>query len=115
MRKLLWIAGIVAGTLAGLTLIRRRRIARIETVDSENVRPVQGGKFVQTRSGRVHCVDVGEGKPVLLFHGSGRSTADWQEGVVDLLSRHHRVIAFDYYGSGRSERNPEFTYGYGLW
>jgi pimeloyl-ACP methyl ester carboxylesterase len=49
------------------------------------------------------------------MHGSGRSIADWQEGTIALLAKHHRVIAFDYFGSGSSERNPSFTYGYDLW
>jgi pimeloyl-ACP methyl ester carboxylesterase len=115
VKTLICITGIAAGLLATLFLLGRRRIARVETIDSDSLTPAPLARFAQTRSGRVHCLDVGEGPPVLLFHGSGRSIADWQEGVVDLLAKRHRVIAFDYYGCGRSERNSRFTYGYGLW
>ena len=63
----------------------------------------------------LHYEDEGDGPAVLLIHGSGRSIADWREGVVERLALHHRVIAFDCYGFGFSERNPEFVYGYNLW
>lgn len=115
MKPIPWLVAGLAGALGVVFLVGRRRIARLETIDWDSVVPAQGAKFVQTRSGRVHCVDIGEGKPLLLFHGSGRSIADWQEGAVQLLSGGHRVIAFDHYGCGRSERNTRFTYGYDLW
>jgi 2-hydroxymuconate-semialdehyde hydrolase len=115
MRTILAFLAAMAGGFGILFVIGRQRIARVETSDSDGLVPAPGAKFVPTRSGRVHCLEVGDGTPVLLFHGSGRSIADWQEGVVNLIARHHRVIAFDYFGCGRSERNPRFTYGYGLW
>ena len=102
-------------TLGILYVLGRRAIGRMETVDWRDIAPRQGGRFVATRSGRVHCVEMGEGSAVLLFHGSGRSVADWLEGSMQALSKRRRVIAFDYYGCGCSERNPKFTYGYGLW
>jgi pimeloyl-ACP methyl ester carboxylesterase len=115
MKATPWLLASVAGGLGVLFLIGRRRTARVETIDCDSLVPAPGAGFVLTRSGRVHCLDAGEGKAVLLFHGSGRSMADWQEGVIGLLSERHRVIAFDYYGCGRSERNPRFAYGYDLW
>lgn len=71
--------------------------------------------FIDTRSGKVHILDVGEGDVILLVHGSGGSVADWQEGAADLLAESHRVIAFDTYGFGLSERNHPFEYGNALW
>ena len=114
MKWLPWIAGLAAACLAGLFVMGRRAFARIEDVDSETVSPASGAKFIQTRSGRVHYLDIGEGPPVILLHGSGRSIADWREGA-QLLSKQHRVIAFDFYGFGFSERNRHFSYGYDLW
>jgi pimeloyl-ACP methyl ester carboxylesterase len=105
----------LAALLGTLYAAGRIMIARVETVDASTLAPLPGAEFIQTRSGRVHCLDVGEGPPVLLMHGSGRSIVDWQQGVVQGLSRQHRVIAFDYYGNGFSERSPAFTYGYDLW
>jgi pimeloyl-ACP methyl ester carboxylesterase len=71
--------------------------------------------FLSTRSGSVHILDVGEGDVVLLVHGSGRSVADWQEGVADMLAASYRVVAFDSYGFGLSDRNHPFEYGNALW
>jgi pimeloyl-ACP methyl ester carboxylesterase len=47
----------------------------------------------------------GSGPPVLLLHGLGSSTRDW-EFQVPALARAHRVIAMDVRGHGRSERAP---------
>jgi 2-hydroxymuconate-semialdehyde hydrolase len=71
--------------------------------------------FLATRSGRVHILDVGEGPVVLLMHGTGRSVADWQEGLADRLAERHRVVGFDYYGHGLSDRAHGLRYGPALW
>jgi pimeloyl-ACP methyl ester carboxylesterase len=47
----------------------------------------------------------GSGPPVLLLHGLGSSTREW-EYQVPALARAHRVIAMDVRGHGRSERVP---------
>ncbi len=73
-------------------------------------------RFVKTRSGRVHVLDVGAGDPVfLLLHGTGRSVADWQEGLAERLAPRHRVIGIDYYGHGLSDRSHGGRYGIALW
>jgi pimeloyl-ACP methyl ester carboxylesterase len=71
--------------------------------------------FLSTRSGEVHLLDIGEGEVVLLIHGSGRSVADWQDGVAEKLAESNRVVAFDNYGFGLSERNHPGEYGNALW
>ncbi|MHA5047783.1 alpha/beta fold hydrolase [Streptomyces sp. SD15] len=43
----------------------------------------------------------GEGPPLLLLHGAGRTLADWT-AVAPLLVPHHRVLAVDLRGHGRS-------------
>ncbi|MFI0982401.1 alpha/beta fold hydrolase [Streptomyces sp. NPDC021093] len=43
----------------------------------------------------------GEGPALLLLHGAGRSRADWDD-VVPYLLPHHRVLAADLPGHGRS-------------
>jgi len=74
-----------------------------------------GSAFLATRSGRVHYLDEGAGPVLLLLHGSGRSLADWQEGTAQLLARRHRVVAFDYYGNGLSDRAHGWRCGSPLW
>ena len=63
----------------------------------------------------MHILDVGEGDVILLIHGSTGSIADWQESVVERLSESYRVVAFDSYGFGLSERSNSLEYGYDLW
>lgn len=43
----------------------------------------------------------GEGPPLLLLHGAGRSLADW-DAVVPLLTPYHRVVAADLPAHGHS-------------
>ncbi len=72
-------------------------------------------RFVETRSGRIHVYERGAGPVILVLHGSGRSVADWQEGFGDRLSQKHRVIGFDYFGHGLSDRAHGLSYGHRLW
>lgn len=71
--------------------------------------------FVQTSAGETHVLDVGEGDVILLIHGSTGSIGDWQEKVLDRLAQSYRVVAFDSFGFGLSERSDSFDYGYPLW
>jgi 2-hydroxymuconate-semialdehyde hydrolase len=115
MRILLGVICSLFVALVAFYLAGKRETAQVEIGDPTSIEPLPGGRLVETRSGRVHVVDVGQGPAILLLHGSGRSVADWQEGVIDRVSPRHRVVAFDFYGFGFSERNPRFTYGYNLW
>src|SRR5258708_20585844 len=45
----------------------------------------------------------GQGQPVVLIHGLGSSTRDWEEQVPE-FSRNYQVITFDLRGHGRSEK-----------
>ena len=74
-----------------------------------------GTSFLSTRSGETHILDIGEGEVILLIHGSTGSIADWQEKVAYPLAESNRVVAFDSYGFGLSERNDGFEYGHALW
>lgn len=101
--------------LASLFIAGKLSTSNLET-DSHAIAPLgPHTSFLSTRSGRVHVLDVGEGDVVLLAHGSGRSVADWQEGLADRLAIGHRVVAFDNYGFGLSDRNHPFGYGNALW
>jgi 2-hydroxymuconate-semialdehyde hydrolase len=89
---------------------------RLETVERAKAPSDGETNFVDTRSGRVHVLDLGESdEVVLLLHGTGRSVADWQEGFAEQLARTHRVIGIDYYGHGLSDRAHRFRYGIALW
>jgi len=55
------------------------------------------------------------GPPLVLVHGFGGSTEDFEDFVLEPLSRSHRAIAIDLYGFGWSERSDDFHYGWTLW
>ena len=52
---------------------------------------------------RIHYEDTGHGTPVVLVHGLGSSTRDW-EYQIPTLSQYHRVIAVDVRGHGLSDK-----------
>lgn len=55
---------------------------------------------------QLHYVDLGSGPAVVLIHGLAGDHTAWR-AQVDLLRRHHRVIAFDNRGAGRSSQADE--------
>lgn len=56
---------------------------------------------------RVAVHEVGEGDPPLvLIHGLGSDLRVWMHNLP-VLARHHRVVAFDLLGFGRSDKPPE--------
>jgi pimeloyl-ACP methyl ester carboxylesterase len=65
------------------------------------------GSFVTVDGHRVHLVDRGAGPALLLIHGFGGSTFDWEQHVLAPLTRSHRVIAVDLWGMGFSERRDD--------
>ena len=54
---------------------------------------------------RLHYEASGEGEPLLLIHGLGSSTRDW-ENQVPYFSEHYRVVTPDLRGHGRSDKPP---------
>lgn len=51
-------------------------------------------------------LDVGQGTPVVLIHGLAGDYSAWLT-QIDLLKQHHRVIAFDNRGAGKSTQIDE--------
>lgn len=60
-------------------------------------------KHVLASSVRLHYVEVGTGEPVLFVHGNPTWSYLWRNVLPD-VGRHHRAIAFDLPGFGRSEK-----------
>jgi pimeloyl-ACP methyl ester carboxylesterase len=55
---------------------------------------------------QLHYEEYGKGAPVLLVHGLGSSTRDWEYQIPELAA-HYRVIALDIRGHGRSDKPRE--------
>jgi pimeloyl-ACP methyl ester carboxylesterase len=116
--KILLVLSLALCITSGSLFVAGKLItSRLETVDDPRAVGSwgPGTSFLTTRSGEVHILDVGEGQVILLIHGSTGSVADWQEKVVERLAGSHRVVAFDSYGFGLSERDDSFEYGHALW
>lgn len=56
------------------------------------------------------AIDQGEGVPVVLLHGIGRTGQVWQHVVEKLVPRGRRVVAFDLLGFGASPKPGWLTY-----
>ena len=101
------------------TATARRRIARRLSGPSD-VRPAAGfvpdselfpfeSKWFESSVGRIHYIDEGHGRPLLLMHGN----PDWSflfRKMIPLLRDDFRVVAMDYPGFGMSD-HPD-GYGY---
>src|SRR3954452_21275400 len=88
-----------AATLAAMTLYNLYRTRR-----TEHEHPPLG-QFITVNGVRLHYIEKGEGPPVVLLHGNVVTAKDFNiSGVLDLIGRRHRVIAFDRLGFGHSER-----------
>ena len=64
------------------------------------------GRLIEVDEGvRLHCLERGSGRPVVLIHGNAVTLEDFKaSGVFAALSGTHRVIAFDRPGFGHSTR-----------
>jgi 2-hydroxymuconate-semialdehyde hydrolase len=116
MKTLLLVMLCVAMALLSLAAAGSFMNRALETVLRPDGPSDPETRFLKTRSGRVHILDLGKGDEViLLLHGTGRSVADWQEGLAAKLAEKYRVVAIDYYGHGLSDRGHPGRYGIALW
>jgi len=114
--RIFWIVLLcLAVAFAAAFVIGRFKMSARETTERAEAPLGPHARFIETRSGRIHMMDQGAGPVVLLIHGTGRSIADWQEGLADRLAANYRVIAMDYYGHGLSDRAHGISYGHVLW
>jgi len=92
---LLWAA---AGLAASWLFVQ----ARSRQVEREH--PPEG-KFVTVDGVRLHYLERGEGPVLVLLHGNGVYSKDFElSGLLGMAASHYRVIAFDRPGFGYSER-----------
>jgi pimeloyl-ACP methyl ester carboxylesterase len=107
---------LVVIVLAGLVLVGGPLAIRWREPDDGAMLPADvPGRLVDVRGRRVHVVERGSGPVLLLVHGFGASTHDFEEHVLDPLAATHRVVALDLFGFGWSERRDDFAYGWPLW
>jgi len=66
-------------------------------------------RYLETRAGRVHYIDEGEGPPILLLHGNPTWSFLYR-GIVIRLRSTLRCIALDYPGFGLSDHPAGYRY-----
>ena len=71
--------------------------------ETQSERSRSTSKFVTIDGTRLHFFIKGAGRPVVLIHGNPGSGQDWTR-LFGPLAAHHKTIAFDRPGHGRSER-----------
>ncbi|QOY96672.1 alpha/beta hydrolase [Massilia sp. UMI-21] len=90
--------------LAGIGLAASFFFVRNKTRQAERDNPPQG-KFVDVDGVRLHYLERGTGPALVLLHGNGVYSADFDtSGLLQQAAAHYRVIAFDRPGFGYSER-----------
>lgn len=94
-----WTAAALAGATLGALGLAAQLLAR----RAERRHPPQG-RFVVVDGVRLHYLERGEGRPLMLLHGMGSLSADFATSVLGALAQEHRVIAFDRPGYGHSAR-----------
>ncbi|EJN15513.1 putative hydrolase or acyltransferase of alpha/beta superfamily [Bradyrhizobium sp. YR681] len=63
------------------------------------------GRFIDVDGVRLHYVERGSGRPLVLLHGNGSMIQDFESsGLIDLAAKDYRVIVFDRPGFGHSQR-----------
>jgi pimeloyl-ACP methyl ester carboxylesterase len=88
-----------AGLMATAAVVNRR-LADKAVRDN----PPQG-RFIDIDGVRLHYIERGSGRPLILLHGNGSMIQDFESsGLIDLAARDYRVIVFDRPGFGHSQR-----------
>src|SRR3979411_920622 len=92
-------AAAAAGVLVATAIVNRQLA---EKARSDN--PPQG-QFIDIDGVRLHYVERGGGRPLVLFHGNGSMIQDFESsGLIELAAQNYRVIVFDRPGYGHSDR-----------
>src|SRR5689334_1501813 len=61
--------------------------------------------FANNQGVRIHYDTVGQGRPLVLHHGTSGSGPDWADlGYVEALKHDHRLILIDARGHGSSDK-----------
>jgi pimeloyl-ACP methyl ester carboxylesterase len=117
LRRSAWIVAAAAWMVLATHVLSARAIVERERIGPRQQRQLNlPGRLVLADGHRSHVVERGEkGGTVILVHGLGGSTADWEEKILARLSRDNRVVALDLFGFGYSDRDPEFVYDLPLW
>ena len=115
LRRVALVALSVALALLGARFAGRALMAANEPDSLADVAGRFPGRTLEVVGHRVHVVEQGTGPALLLVHGFGASTYDFEQHVLAPLAETHRVVAVDLFGMGFSERREDFSYDFAGW
>jgi pimeloyl-ACP methyl ester carboxylesterase len=64
------------------------------------------GKFVTVEGTKIHFIEQGSGRGVIMIHGSDGTLYNFKRSIFDLVASESRAIAFDRPGHGYSDAPP---------
>jgi len=70
----------------------------------------QNLKYLDTAFGKIRLFDSGENKPVIINVPDAPNTIEHQSELIQELTKHFRVVCFEYPGVGFSYPNQKFNY-----
>jgi pimeloyl-ACP methyl ester carboxylesterase len=92
-------AGVIAGALVASAILNRQLAKKAQRDNPPT------GRFIELNGVRIHYVERGVGRPLVLFHGNGSMIQDFESsGLIELAAENYRVIVFDRPGYGHSDR-----------
>jgi hypothetical protein len=83
-------AALLGAAVGGLWTYSRREVRSYESLDPADVdRP---GRVLSVDGVGIHCLEAGEGPPLILIHGLGASTFAFR-AILPGLAQRFRVVA----------------------
>lgn len=106
---------ILSVVVVGLTIDHNLRVNSLLEIDA-NTRAEFPGEFVSLPDGDVSYYARGpeQGRVVVLVHGFSTPKSAFNNNVEQLITAGYRVIAYDHYGRGYSDR-PDIAYDTNLY
>ena len=114
MKKLLTVLLLVVVVLALIIVILPKLTSKETCTYEEAIERFAKGKFVTVDNKKVHYVEKGDGKPIILIHGFLYHTVMWKKNI-DALAEKFKVYAIDLWGWGYSERLKKTEYSFELY
>jgi pimeloyl-ACP methyl ester carboxylesterase len=98
-------SSLVLGVVCGIAALSAAALVnRYLAKKAERDNPPRG-RFIHVNGVQLHYLDQGTGEPLVLLHGNGSMTQDFESsGLIAMASKKYRVIAFDRPGFGHSLR-----------
>jgi pimeloyl-ACP methyl ester carboxylesterase len=102
----MWLTGLGAAALVAALPLLREAVRRPVAARRQEDAPTGAGRLVRLSHGLTHIREEGPaaGPVIVLVHGLTTPSGAFDAIAPDLVARGHRVIRYDHYGRGLSDR-----------